>query len=65
MRRALISVSDRTGLVDFARGLEGLGVQIVATKGTAALLEDAGIGVSRAEQITGFAEMLDGRVKRL
>ena len=65
MRRALISVSDRTGLVDFARGLEGLGVQIVATKGTAALLEDAGIGVSRAEQITGFAEMLDGRVKTL
>ena len=63
--RALISVSDKTGLVPFARGLVGLGVEIVSTGGTAALLEREQIPQRKIEQFTGFPEILDGRVKTL
>src|SRR5690348_9691125 len=63
--RALISVSDKTGLVPFARRLVGLGVEIVSTGGTAALLEKEQIPQRRIEQFTGFPEILDGRVKTL
>jgi phosphoribosylaminoimidazolecarboxamide formyltransferase/IMP cyclohydrolase len=64
-RRALLSVSDRTGLVDFARGLEGLGFELVASGGTGAALRDAGLTVTTVESLTGAPEMLDGRVKTL
>lgn len=65
VRRALLSVSDKTGLVDFARGLADLGVEIISTGGTARALTDAGLAVTPAEALTGFPEMLDGRVKTL
>ncbi len=64
-RRALLSVSDKTGVVDFARGLSELGVELVSTGGTARALTDAGIPVRPIEEFTGFPEMLDGRVKTL
>jgi phosphoribosylaminoimidazolecarboxamide formyltransferase/IMP cyclohydrolase len=63
--RALISVSDKTGVVDFARALAALGVQILSTGGTAKLLEKEGVRVSEVSAHTGFPEMLDGRVKTL
>ncbi|PKM50570.1 MAG: bifunctional phosphoribosylaminoimidazolecarboxamide formyltransferase/inosine monophosphate cyclohydrolase [Firmicutes bacterium HGW-Firmicutes-7] len=63
--RALISVSDKTGIVEFARELTGLGVEIISTGGTAAALEKAGIKVIGISEITGFPECLDGRVKTL
>jgi phosphoribosylaminoimidazolecarboxamide formyltransferase/IMP cyclohydrolase len=63
--RALISVSDKAGVVDFARALAGLGVQILSTGGTAKLLEKEGIRVTEVSAHTGFPEMLDGRVKTL
>ncbi len=63
--RALLSVSDKTGLVAFARGLAGLGFELVSTGGTARALEEAGLRVVRVEQVTGFPEMLGGRVKTL
>jgi phosphoribosylaminoimidazolecarboxamide formyltransferase/IMP cyclohydrolase len=63
--RALISVSDKTGVVDFARALAGLGVQILSTGGTAKQLEKEGIRVTEVSAHTGFPEMLDGRVKTL
>ncbi|SNB46650.1 bifunctional phosphoribosylaminoimidazolecarboxamide formyltransferase/IMP cyclohydrolase [Geobacter sp. DSM 9736] len=63
--RALISVSDKTGLVDFARELAGYGVEILSTGGTAKLLRDAGLTVKDVSDFTGFPEMLDGRVKTL
>src|SRR5215208_7273568 len=65
IRRALLSVSDKRGLVDFARGLAGLGVEIVSTGGTAAELAGGGIETRPVEDYTGFPEMLDGRVKTL
>ena len=65
MPRALISVSDKRGLVDFARGLAGLGWEIVSTGGTAKVLSDEGIPVTPIEKVTGFPEMMDGRVKTL
>jgi phosphoribosylaminoimidazolecarboxamide formyltransferase / IMP cyclohydrolase len=65
VRRALISVSDKTGVVDFARGLVELGVEIVSTGGTARELSGAGIEVRAIEDFTGFPEMMDGRVKTL
>ncbi len=64
-RRALLSVSDKTGLVDFAHGLAELGFEIVSTGGTAAALASAGIQVMAVSDVTGFPEMLDGRVKTL
>ena len=65
IKRALISVSDKTGLVDFARELSKLGVQILSTGGTAKLLRDNNIQVKEVSEYTGFPEMLDGRVKTL
>jgi phosphoribosylaminoimidazolecarboxamide formyltransferase/IMP cyclohydrolase len=64
-RRALLSVSDKTGLVDLARGLVALGFELVSTGGTAAALRDAGLAVTDVAAVTGFPEMLDGRVKTL
>ncbi len=63
--RALISVSDKTGIVEFAKDLVGLGVEIVSTGGTAAKLTEAGIDVIGISEVTGFPECLDGRVKTL
>jgi phosphoribosylaminoimidazolecarboxamide formyltransferase / IMP cyclohydrolase len=65
VKRALLSVSDKTGIVDFARGLAELGVEIVSTGGTARALADAGVEVRAIEDFTGFPEMMDGRVKTL
>ncbi|MCS6925055.1 MAG: bifunctional phosphoribosylaminoimidazolecarboxamide formyltransferase/IMP cyclohydrolase [Candidatus Binatia bacterium] len=63
--RALISVSDKRGIVDFARGLVALGIEILSTGGTARVLRDADLPVVPVETFTGFPEMLDGRVKTL
>ena len=65
VRRALLTVSDKRGLVDFARGLQELGIEIVSTGGTASTLADAGIETRSVEDYTGFPEILDGRVKTL
>ena len=64
-RRALLSVSDKTGLAEFGRGLVGLGFELVSTGGTARELRDAGLPVTDVAAVTGFPEMLDGRVKTL
>jgi phosphoribosylaminoimidazolecarboxamide formyltransferase / IMP cyclohydrolase len=63
--RALISVSDKTGVLEMARELHALGVQLISTGGTAKLLADNGLPVAEIAQVTGFPEMLDGRVKTL
>src|SRR3989440_6425987 len=63
--RALLSVSDKTGLVEFARGLVELGIEIVSTGGTAGELADAGVPVRSISDLTGFPEIMDGRVKTL
>src|SRR2546428_2523815 len=63
--RALISVSDKTGVVEFARGLVQCGGEILSTGGTAALLAQNGVPVTPVEKVTGFPEMMDGRVKTL
>ena len=63
--RALISVSDKTGVVDFARALAGHGVELVSTGGTRKTLSDAGLTVLDVSDLTGFPEMMDGRVKTL
>ncbi len=65
IKRALVSVSDKTGVVDFARELQALGVEIISTGGTAKALKDAGVNVIGIEQVTGFPEMMNGRVKTL
>ncbi len=65
LKRALISVSDKTGLIDFARALDARGVEILSTGGTAKALRDASIAVRDVADITGFPEMMDGRVKTL
>jgi len=65
IQRAILSVTDKFGLVDFARKLAGLGVELVSTGGTAKLLRDSGIAVKDISELTGFPEMLDGRVKTL
>ncbi|MCA1814519.1 MAG: hypothetical protein LC624_11315, partial [Halobacteriales archaeon] len=65
MRRALLSVSDKTGLVELARRLHRLGFELVSTGGTARMLEDAKLPVLPVERVTGSPEMLDGRVKTL
>lgn len=64
-RRALLSVSDKSNLVDFAKQLKDLDFEIVSTGGTKKALEDAGVEVTGVEEVTGFPEMLDGRVKTL
>src|SRR5437763_1904551 len=65
VRRALLSVSDKTGLVEFARGLSALGVELISTGGTRKALADAGLSVRDVSDVTGFPEILDGRVKTL
>src|SRR5207253_3595900 len=65
IQRALISVSDETGIVDFARELKNFGVEIISTGGTARVLRDAGLDVRDVSDVTGSPEMLDGRVKTL
>jgi phosphoribosylaminoimidazolecarboxamide formyltransferase/IMP cyclohydrolase len=62
---ALISVSDKTGIVEFARSLHALGIKLISTGGTAKLLADAALPVTEVAELTGFPEMLDGRVKTL
>ena len=63
--RALLSVSDKTGLVDFARTLAGYGIELVSTGGTAKALAAAGLSVRDVSDLTGYPEMMDGRVKTL
>jgi phosphoribosylaminoimidazolecarboxamide formyltransferase / IMP cyclohydrolase len=65
IRRALVSVTDKTGLVEFARALAGFGVELISTGGTAKVLREAGLSVKDISELTGFPEMLDGRVKTL
>ena len=65
IQRAILSVTDKSGLVDFARKLAELNVEMVSTGGTAKLLRDSGIAVKDISELTGFPEMLDGRVKTL
>ena len=65
IRRAILSVTDKTGLVDFARHLSTLSVELISTGGTAKLLRESGIAVKDISELTGFPEMLDGRVKTL
>ncbi|MGA2103518.1 MAG: bifunctional phosphoribosylaminoimidazolecarboxamide formyltransferase/IMP cyclohydrolase [Candidatus Sulfotelmatobacter sp.] len=65
VRRAILSVTDKNGLIDFARKLSALGIELVSTGGTAKLLRDSGIEVKDISDLTGFPEMLDGRVKTL
>jgi phosphoribosylaminoimidazolecarboxamide formyltransferase/IMP cyclohydrolase len=65
IRRAMISLSDKSGILPFARRLAAFGVEIISTGGTAQLLKDAGVEVVQVSEFTGFPEMLDGRVKTL
>lgn len=65
IRRALVSVYDKTGLVELARALHTAGVEIVSTGSTAATIAGAGVPVTAVETVTGFPEVLDGRVKTL
>src|ERR1700693_3592736 len=65
IQRAILSVTDKTGLVDFARRLADLGIELISTGGTAKLLRDSRIPVKDISELTGFPEMLDGRVKTL
>ncbi len=65
VQRALISVFNKSGVESFAKGLTDLGVQVISTGGTARLLKDSGIPVTLVEEVTGFPEMLDGRVKTM
>jgi phosphoribosylaminoimidazolecarboxamide formyltransferase/IMP cyclohydrolase len=65
IRRALVSVSDKTGLPDFARALAGLGVELLSTGGTYKLLKEQGIPAREVSEVTGFPEIMDGRVKTL
>ncbi len=65
IQRALLSVTDKTGLADFARTLAALNIELISTGGTAKLLRDSGIAVKDISELTGFPEMLDGRVKTL
>ena len=65
IQRAILSVTDKTGLLDFARKLSALGIVLISTGGTAKLLRDSGVTVKDISELTGFPEMLDGRVKTL
>ena len=65
IQRALLSVTDKRGLVEFARGLAKLGIELISTGGTARLLRKSGLAVTEVAEVTGFPEMLDGRVKTL
>lgn len=65
MTRALLSVSDKKGIVEFAKGLQALEIEIISTGGTKKALDEAGILTIAIEDVTGFPEMMDGRVKTL
>ncbi|HAH86367.1 MAG TPA: bifunctional phosphoribosylaminoimidazolecarboxamide formyltransferase/inosine monophosphate cyclohydrolase, partial [Armatimonadetes bacterium] len=65
IKRALVSVSDKTGVVEFAKALQEMGVEIISTGGTAKALADAGVKVTGISDVTGFPEMMEGRVKTL
>src|SRR5918912_675746 len=65
VKRALISVSDKSGLIDFARALAGHGIELISTGGTAKAIAQAGLTVRDVADLTGFPEMMDGRVKTL
>lgn len=65
VRRALLSVTDKAGLVEFGKGLQEMGVHLLSTGGTAKALRDGGIAITEVSEHTGFPEMLDGRVKTL
>lgn len=65
MTRALISVSDKTGIVEFTKGLVQAGIEIISTGGTKKVLDEAGIPTLSIDEVTGFPEMMDGRVKTL
>lgn len=65
MTRALLSVSDKTGIIEFAQNLVACGVELVSTGGTKKTLDEAGIPTIAIEEVTGFPEMMDGRVKTL
>ena len=65
LRRALLSVSDKEGLIDLARGLHERGVELISTGGTAKAIAEAGLPVGEVAETTGFPEILDGRVKTL
>src|SRR5262250_128947 len=65
VQRAILSVTDKAGIVEFARKLADMGIELVSTGGTARLLRDSGIKVKDISELTGFPEMLDGRVKTL
>ena len=65
IQRAILSVTDKTGLLDFARKLSALGIELISTGGTAKLLRESGVAVKDISELTGFPEMLDGRVKTL
>ena len=65
MTRALLSVSDKKGIVEFAKGLQALEIEIISTGGTKKTLDEAGILTIAIEDVTGFPEMMDGRVKTL
>jgi phosphoribosylaminoimidazolecarboxamide formyltransferase/IMP cyclohydrolase len=65
IKRALLSVTDKSGLQDFARGLHELGVEMISTGGTARAIQQAGIAVKEVSEVTGFPEMLDGRLKTI
>jgi phosphoribosylaminoimidazolecarboxamide formyltransferase/IMP cyclohydrolase len=63
--RAILSVTDKSGIVDFARGLAGVGIELISTGGTSRVLAEAGLPVRDVADLTGFPEMLDGRVKTI
>ena len=65
IKRALLSVSDKRGIVEFGKGLAAMGVDIISTGGTMKALRDAGVLVTAVQDVTGFPEMMDGRVKTL
>jgi phosphoribosylaminoimidazolecarboxamide formyltransferase/IMP cyclohydrolase len=65
LSRVLLSVTDKTGIVDFARALAGMGAELISTGGTARALRDGGLSVKDVSEVTGFPEMLDGRVKTI
>ena len=65
VRRALLSVSDKTGLLELARALSALNIHLLSTGGTAKTLREAGIAVQDVSEVTGFPEIMDGRVKTL
>src|ERR1700686_1312738 len=65
IKRALISVTDKTGVVELAQGLKSLGVEIISTGGTARVIQEGGVAVREVSEVTGFPEMLDGRLKTI